>query len=116
MPAAGSVIERLNSASWVVDATVAGVVFLMVFGSGLIHIESFPPLWFDEGWTVCVARTWVELGHYGCLFKGEPAPPSLAAHFPVVASVAAGFALFGADWDVFSKAKAKPKSKPRTKG
>lgn len=95
VPAAGTVIERLNSASWVVDATVAGVVFLLVFGSGLIHIESFPPLWFDEGWTVCVARTWVELGHYGCLFKGEPAPPSLAAHFPVVASVAAGFALFG---------------------
>ncbi len=95
LPATGSVTERINSASWIVDATVAGVLVFIVFASGLIHIESFPPLWFDEGWTVCVARTWVELGHYGCLFKGEPAPPSLAAHFPVVASVAAGFALFG---------------------
>ena len=94
-PAAGSVVERLDSASSVVDGVVAGFLFLFVFGSGLIHIESFPPLWFDEGWTVCVARTWVELGHYGCLLRGEPAPPSLAAHFPVVASVAASFTLFG---------------------
>lgn len=92
---AGSVVERLDSAPSVVDGVVAGFLFLFVFGSGLIHIESFPPLWFDEGWTVCVARTWVELGHYGCLLRGEPAPPSLAAHFPVVASVAVSFSLFG---------------------
>lgn len=94
-PAAGSVVERPDSALSVVDGVVAGFLFLCVFGSGLIHIQSFPPLWFDEGWTVCVARTWVELGHYGCLLRGEPAPPSLAAHFPVVASVAASFTLFG---------------------
>ena len=87
--------ERRDSASWGTDLVVAACLFLTVFGSGLIHIQSFPPLWFDEGWTVCVARTWVESGHYGCLLRGEPAPPSLAAHFPVVASVAASFALFG---------------------
>lgn len=86
----------LERASGVTDAVVAGLLFVIVFGSGLIHMESFPPLWFDEGWTVCVARTWVESGHYGCLLRGDPAPPSLAAHFPVVASVAASFALFGA--------------------
>ena len=74
---------------------MAGLLFLIVFGSGLVHLESFPPLWFDEGRTVCVARTWVEIGHYGCLLRGEPAPPSLAAHFPVVASVAVRFKLFG---------------------
>ena len=90
-----SLVERLDSASWMPDVVVLGLLFLMVFGSGLIHIESFPPLFFDEGWTVCVARTWVEIGHYGCLLRGEPAPPSLAAHFPVVASVAASFTLFG---------------------
>lgn len=88
-------IERLESASWRTDVVVAACLFLMVFGSGLIHIQSFPPLFFDEGWTVCVARTWVESGHYGCLLRGEPAPPSLAAHFPVVASVAASFSLLG---------------------
>lgn len=77
------------------DFIVGGLLLLIIFGSGLFRLESFPPLWFDEGWTVCVARTWVEQGHYGCLLRGEPAPPSLAAHFPVVASVAASFKLFG---------------------
>lgn len=94
--ASPSIVTRLERASGVTDVVVAGLLFVIVFGSGMIHMESFPPLWFDEGWTVCVARTWVESGHYGCLLRGEPAPPSLAAHFPVVASVAASFALFGA--------------------
>jgi hypothetical protein len=76
-------------------AAVALVLALVVFGTGLYHLESFPPLWFDEGWTACTARTWVERGHYGCLLQGEPAPPLLSAHFPVVASVAAAFRLFG---------------------
>jgi 4-amino-4-deoxy-L-arabinose transferase-like glycosyltransferase len=76
-------------------AMVAGVLALVVLGWGMFHLESFPPLWFDEGWTTCTARTWVERGHYGCLLQGEPAPPLLSAHFPVVASVAASFHLFG---------------------
>jgi hypothetical protein len=74
---------------------VAGVLALIVFGSGAFHLESLPPFWFDEGWTTCAARTWVEQGHYGCLLQGEPAPPLLSAHFPVVASIAASFRLFG---------------------
>ncbi len=74
---------------------VAGLLALVVFGSGAFHLESFPPLWFDEGWTTCTARTWVEQGHYGCLLQGKPAPPLLSAHFPVVASAAASFRLFG---------------------
>ena len=88
-------ISRIERASAGTDRVVAGILFLIVFGSGLVHLESFPPLWFDEGWTVCVARTWVEMGHYGCLLRGEPAAPVLSAHFPVVASVAASFKLFG---------------------
>ena len=59
------------------------------------ELEITPPLWWDEGWTLCVARQWVETGHYGCLLEGQPAPPLLAGHFPVVASIAAGFRLFG---------------------
>ena len=74
---------------------VAGVLALVVFGTGAFHLESLPPFWFDEGWTTCAARTWVEQGHYGCLLQGEPASPVLSAHFPVVASVAASFRLFG---------------------
>src|SRR5512134_3160056 len=90
-----TLIGRMERASTATDFTVAGLLFLIVFGSGLVHLESFPPLWFDEGWTVCVARIWVEIGHYDCLLRGGPAPPSLAAHFPVVASVAVSFKLFG---------------------
>ena len=62
---------------------------------GLFELEVTPPLWWEEGWTLCVARQWVETGHYGCLLNGQPAPPILAGHFPVVASIAAGFRLFG---------------------
>ena len=90
-----TLIGRIERASTATDRMVAGLLFLMVFGSGLVHLESFPPLWFDEGWTVCVARTWVERGHYGCLLLGEPAAPLLSAHFPVVASVAVSFKLLG---------------------
>jgi 4-amino-4-deoxy-L-arabinose transferase-like glycosyltransferase len=86
-------IKPMRSAA--THGLVAGVLALVVFGTGLFHLESFPPLWFDEGWTTCTARTWVERGHYGCLLQGEPAPPLLSAHFPVVASVAASFRLLG---------------------
>lgn len=78
-----------------VHGFVALALALVVFGTGVFHMESFPPFWFDEGWTTCTARMWVEQGHYGCLLKGEAAPPVLAAHFPVVASIAASFQLFG---------------------
>ncbi len=54
-----------------------------------------PPMWWDEGWTLSVARTWVETGHYGRLQLGEPAPAGLEAAFPVTAGVALGMQLFG---------------------
>ncbi|WHZ23253.1 MAG: hypothetical protein OJF47_002365 [Nitrospira sp.] len=75
-----------------------GVGWLLVLSAlimGAFELEITPPPWWDEGWTLCVARQWVETGHYGCLLKGQPAPPLLAGHFPVVASIAAGFRLFG---------------------
>lgn len=71
------------------------VLIVSMFAMGLFELETTPPLWWDEGWTLCVARQWVETGHYGCVLSGEPAPPILAGHFPVVASIAAGFRLFG---------------------
>jgi hypothetical protein len=71
------------------------LLVFMLFVLGAINLESYPPLWWDEGWTLCVARTWVELGHYGCLLAGEPAPPGLTAAFPVVAPVALSFRWMG---------------------
>ena len=87
--------RRIEHALTAADLVVAGLLFLTVFATGVIHLESLPPLWFDEGWTLCVARTWVERGHYGCLLQGELAAPVLSGHFPVVASIALSFKLFG---------------------
>ena len=70
-------------------------MFLAALLMGLVGLQSIPPLWWDEGWTLCVARIWVETGHYGCLLSGQPAPPMLSGHFPVVASIAASFSLIG---------------------
>jgi hypothetical protein len=74
---------------------IGSFLILSALVMGVFELEITPPLWWDEGWTLCVARQWVETGHYGCLLEGQPAPPLLAGHFPVVASIAAGFRLFG---------------------
>src|SRR3712207_2846052 len=62
--------------------------------AGLWHLSA-PPLWWDEGWTRSIARTWAERGHYGRLLAGELAPPGLGASFPVTGAVALSFRLFG---------------------
>jgi 4-amino-4-deoxy-L-arabinose transferase-like glycosyltransferase len=59
------------------------------------QIESVPRLQWDEGWTMTVARTWVEQGHYGLMQAGKAAPPDLAAAFPTTSLVALSFRLFG---------------------
>jgi len=69
------------------------VVLLLV--AFLFRLEAVPPIWWDEGWTLSVARNWVELGHYGRLENGNLEPRGLEAGFPVTASVALSFQLFG---------------------
>lgn len=76
-------------------ARVGIFIGLIVLLSGMIDLEGLPSLWWDEGWTLCVARTWLERGHYGCLLAGEPASSALAGSFSVVAPVALSFRLFG---------------------
>ena len=63
--------------------------------AGTINLESTPPLWWDEGWNLSVARNWIERGHYGLLLNGEPVSPRLAGAFSVVAPIAVSFRLFG---------------------
>ena len=74
---------------------VALVFALLLLAALFAQLEDLPPLWWDEGWTLTVARTWVERGHYGRLSGGELAPPGLQAAFPVVVPVALSFHLFG---------------------
>src|SRR3954453_16311281 len=54
-----------------------------------------PGVWWDEGWTMSVARNLAERGHYGRLLDGQLAPPGLEAAFPVTAPIALCFELFG---------------------
>ena len=73
------------------SATASSAVTL----AALIHLATNPPLFWDEGWTLALARNWVETGHYGQILQGHPAPPGLAAAFPVVLPIAASFRLLG---------------------
>ena len=67
---------------------------LALLGLGLWNLAG-PALWWDEGWTLSVARTWVERGHYGRLLDGQLATGGLQAALPVTGSVALSFKLFG---------------------
>lgn len=71
------------------------LLFLIIAASGLIGLNRYPPAWWDEGWTLMVARNWVEQGHYGLYQDGLPRDAGLAGHFPVVAMVALSFKIFG---------------------
>lgn len=61
---------------------------------GIWNLQA-PGMWWDEGWTLSVARNWVERGHYGRLLDGQLAPSGLEASFTVTAPVALTFRLFG---------------------
>jgi hypothetical protein len=74
-----------------VSATfIAGMIV-----ASIASLESVPPLWWDEGWTMSVARNWVELGYAGRLLAGEPAPPGLNASFTVTVPISLSFRFFG---------------------
>src|SRR5437867_2492656 len=76
--------------------TGAGALLaLILLLLGTINLGSVPPLWWDEGWTLTVARTWVERGHYGRLLAGQLVPSGLEAAFPVTAPIALSFRLLG---------------------
>lgn len=68
---------------------------LVIVIAALTNLGQVSFLWQDEGWTLSVARNWVERGHYGLFELGEPVGPRLAAAFPTVASLAFSFKVFG---------------------
>jgi len=78
-----------KKAIWLIAITI--ILLTLSF----YRLDTAPPLWWDEGWTLNVARNWVEQGHYGQLLNGEPRSAGLSGHFPVVATVALSFKLFG---------------------
>src|SRR5690349_24967299 len=68
----------------------AAMLFLLT-----IRLDSVPPLWWDEGWTLSVARNWVETGRYMRLLAGYFVPPGLEAAPTLTGSVYVAFQLFG---------------------
>lgn len=70
--------------------SICGIVFLSV-----VHLESVPPFSWDEGWTLSVARNWVERGFYARLLMGNPAPIGLQASTTVTVPVVLAFQSLG---------------------
>lgn len=73
-------------------------LFILVFFiciSTLLQLNRQPPLWWDEGWTLVVARNWAVDGFFGRYLAGAPDSTQLAGGFPVIAPVAASFRLLG---------------------
>lgn len=77
------------------------IAFILVFGlillASIINLDQIPAAWWDEGWTLNVARNWIESGHYGQLIDGDLRDPGLSASFPIVAPITLSFYLFGID-------------------
>ena len=70
------------------------LLVVLLAGLGLWNLAG-PGMWWDEGWTLSVARTWAERGFYGRLLDGQLAPPGLEAAITVTGPVALSFRLFG---------------------
>lgn len=71
------------------------VLALALLALGLWNLDG-PQMWWDEGWTLSVARNWAEEGHYGRLRDGAPARPGLEASFVTTLPVGATMRLLGA--------------------
>ncbi len=71
---------------------------LLIFGllllAGVWNLGG-PPAWWDEGWTLSVARNLAERGMYARLLDGVPVANGLEAAIPVTEAVALSFRVFG---------------------
>lgn len=71
------------------------IVFLLLALALFINLDGTPPPWWDEGWTLLVAKTWVEQGMYARLLNGQLASSGLSASPPTTALVAFAFRTLG---------------------
>lgn len=84
-------ITSVKKKSWIIVTLFFGlVIFLLLF-----HLDQFPSLWWDEGWTLSVARNWVEHGIFGHYLDGAVIPPRIPVRFTEVIPIALSFKLFG---------------------
>jgi 4-amino-4-deoxy-L-arabinose transferase-like glycosyltransferase len=76
---------------WIIGLLSGSFLLFVSF----VNLGSVPALWWDEGWTLLVAKNWVERGFYGRLIEGQIAAPGLQAAFPVITPIALSFRIFG---------------------
>ena len=67
---------------------------LILLVLGLLNLGG-PAMWWDEGWTLSVARNWAETGRYARLRDGVPTAPGLEASFLVTLPVGLSMRLLG---------------------
>jgi hypothetical protein len=95
-------INRTNKTAWgrnifgySLETPVGAVLILTFIIAATINLDRAPPLWWDEGWTLSVARNWAERGHYSRLLAGQLVSPGFEASLPLTAGVALAFHLLG---------------------
>ena len=89
-----TIVKRAIQSCYFQSSGLVVTILLIAFLGG-IHLESVPPFSWDEGWTLSVARNWVERGFYGRLLMGNPVASGLEASFPVTGLAALAFRLLG---------------------
>ncbi len=69
---------------------IALVIFLLVY-----KLNSYPGVWWDEGWTLDAARNWIEHGYLGHYLDGQHIEVRSPVRFPIVIPVALSMKLLG---------------------
>ncbi len=76
-------------------ARVTVIAFAIVAVALFANLENTPPPWWDEGWTLVVAKSLALHDLYARPLGGQPGPAGLSAQPPTTALVALAFRLFG---------------------
>ena len=79
------------------DYIFPSLLVMVLFLTMLLYRPAeIPPLWFDEGWPLTIARNWVETGQYARFLMGNPVSGgSMVKPFSVTGPIALSFSLFG---------------------
>lgn len=73
----------------------APLLIAAAVGLSLWQLGSSPPPWWDEGWSMQIARNWLERGHYGRMSGGLPTNASMAHGVVLEAPITLSFRLLG---------------------
>ena len=88
--------HRQRNRGTIAQRTVLLLLWAFALVLILVKPAQVPPLWFDEGWNLSVARNLVGSGMYAQLSLGQPVPATLlSTGLPGIAPIALSFELFG---------------------